>query len=92
MRWLLTQTGQPVFAEWLFRPHRPLFGPPEAGLMLGAPFAPAIPEGPAKRRGQTPAKQPEGRGATRRRSHAQPAPSPASMASGVDLIAAPGGT
>ncbi len=52
----------------------------------GAPFAPASPEGPAKRRGQTPAQQPEGRGATRSR------PSPASMASGVDRIAAPRGT
>ncbi len=56
------------------------FGP------CGAPFAPAPSGGPAKRRGQTPAKQPEGRGATRSR------PLPASMASGVDRIAAPGGT
>jgi hypothetical protein len=51
----------------------------------GAPFAPAPSGGPAKRRGQTPAQQPEGRGATRSR------PLPASMASGVDRIAAPWG-
>jgi len=77
----------PTMSKWcpLLSP-RPLFGPPERADNCGAPFAPALPEGPAKRRGQTPAQQPAGRGATRSR------PRPASMASGVERIAAPGGT